>query len=53
VSFAKETYERDNVVQKRPIILRSLLIEATPYDDVMSQHTATHCNTLGERRAKE
>jgi len=32
VSFAKEPYTRDNILQKRPIIWRSLLIEATPYD---------------------
>jgi len=31
VSFAKEPYKRDHIVQKRPIILRSLLIVATPY----------------------
>ena len=31
VSFAKEPYKRDPVLQKRPIILRSLRIEATPY----------------------
>jgi len=31
VSFAKDPYERDYILQKRPIILRSLLIEATPY----------------------
>jgi len=31
VSFAKEPYERDDMLQKRPIILRSLLIVATPY----------------------
>ena len=30
VSFAKEPYTRDDILQKRPIILRSLLIEATP-----------------------
>jgi len=30
VSFAKEPYKRDYVLQKRPIILRSLLIAATP-----------------------
>jgi len=30
-SFAKETYKRDDILQKRPIILRSLLIIATPY----------------------
>ena len=31
VSFAKETYKRDDILQKRPVILRSLLIVATPY----------------------
>ena len=31
VSFAKEPYKGDYIQQKRPIILRSLLIEATPY----------------------
>jgi len=31
VSFAKEPNERDYILQKRPIILRSLLLEATPY----------------------
>ena len=31
VSFAKEPYKRDYILQKRPTILRSLLIVATPY----------------------
>jgi len=31
VSFAKEPYKRDDILQKRPIILRSLLIIAIPY----------------------
>ena len=31
VSFAKEPYERDDILQRKPIILRSLLIIATPY----------------------
>jgi len=30
VSFAKEPYKRDDILQKRPVILRSLIIEATP-----------------------
>jgi len=30
VSFAKEPYKRDHILHKRPIILRSLLIVATP-----------------------
>jgi len=32
VSFAKEPYKRDKILQKRPMILRSLLIVATPYE---------------------
>jgi len=32
VSFAKEPYKGDYIVQKRPVISRSLLIVATPYD---------------------
>jgi len=31
VSFAKETYKRDAILQKRPIILLILLTVATPY----------------------
>ena len=31
VSFAKEPYKKDDILQKRPIILRSLLPVATPY----------------------
>ena len=31
VSFAKEPYKRDYILQNRPIFLRSLLIVATPY----------------------
>ena len=31
VSFAKEPYKIDDILQKRPIILRSLFIVATPY----------------------
>jgi len=31
VSFAKEPDKRDDILQKRPVILRSLLIVATPY----------------------
>ena len=30
VSFAKEPYKRDYILQRRPVILRSLLIVATP-----------------------
>jgi len=31
VSFAKKTYKRDNILQKRPVILSILLPVATPY----------------------
>ena len=31
VFFAKEPYKRDDILQKRPIILSILLIVATPY----------------------
>jgi len=31
VSFAKEPYKSDDILQKRPMFLRSLLIVATPY----------------------
>ena len=40
VSFAKEPYKTDDILQKRPIILRSLPIVATPY-------TSTHAHTHG------
>ena len=30
VSCAKEPYKRDDILQKRPVILRSLLIVSTP-----------------------
>jgi len=31
VSFAKEPYKRDDILQKRPVILSILLTAATPY----------------------
>jgi len=47
VSFVKEPYKTDDILQKRPIISRSLLIVATPYVYAYTlQHTATHCNTI-------
>jgi len=36
VSFAEEPYKRDDILQKRPIFLRSLLIVATPYPDLVA-----------------
>jgi len=32
VSFAKEPYKRDDILQKRPVITSILLTVATPYD---------------------
>jgi len=34
VSFAKEPYKRDDILQKRPIILSILLTVATPYSGI-------------------
>ena len=36
VSFAKEPYNRDDILQKRPMILRSLQVVATPYCELNS-----------------
>ena len=38
VSFAKEPCKRGDILQKRPIILRSLLIVATPYHIFRYEH---------------
>jgi len=38
VFFATEPYKRDYILQKRPLILRSLLIVATPCRDETPQH---------------
>ena len=43
VSFAKDFYKRDYILQKRPIILRSLQIIANPY------HMQTSCIRLNHR----
>ena len=42
VSFAKEPYKRDDILQKRPIILRGLLIVATPYISASLMRYITH-----------
>jgi len=34
VSFAKEPHKRDDILQKRPVILRSLLVVATPQQHI-------------------
>jgi len=49
VSFAKEPYKRDYILQKRPMILRSLLIVATPYLGptwVVTSSTWRYCMSL-------
>jgi len=48
VSFTKEPYKRDDILQKRPIILRSLLIVATPYSyaDITACYEDGHTRTI-------
>jgi len=53
VSLAEYGLSHRGLLQKRPTILRSLLVVATPYEYILTgytndalQHTATHCNTL-------
>ena len=41
VSFTKEPYKRDYILQKRPVILRSLIVIATPYDTKSSKYIHT------------
>ena len=36
VSFAKEPYKRDDIPQRRPVILSILLTVATPYENSVS-----------------
>ena len=44
VSFSKEPHKRDDMLQKRPIILRSLLIVATQYQytNAYQKHALAH-----------
>ena len=49
VSFAKEPYKRDYILQKRPMILRSVLIVATPYVDNDIQRNLWHTATMKYR----
>jgi len=37
----KEPYERDDILHKRPIIPRSLLIVTTPYNELLSVYAET------------
>jgi len=50
VSFAKEPYKRDDILQKSPMILRSLLIVATPYG--VGEKTMTNWIRYISKRAK-
>ena len=56
VSFAKEPYKRDDILQKRPIFLRSLLTIATPYPShvsyvsVLSHVSMSHVTHINESR---
>ena len=43
--FCKRAFQRDYILQKRPIILRSLLIVSTPYEQTQTQ-THTHTRTV-------
>ena len=45
VSFAKEPYKRDYILQKRPSLLRSLLIVATPKQSTTSRRTTSTAHT--------
>jgi len=48
VSFAKEPYKRDNILQKRPPILRSLPIVATPYVELWRLRVPKKALTLSK-----
>ena len=47
VSFAKKPYKRDNILQKRPIILSILLTVATPYLYVSQTLYSRNSATVG------
>ena len=58
-SFAKEPYKRDDILQKRPIILSILLTVATPYVYIIvcfiglsyiqgTQHTFVHTTHISQ-----
>jgi len=46
--FAKEPYKRDNILQKRPVILSILLTVATPYDRVTPHIWMRHVTRMLE-----
>ena len=50
VSFAKEPYKTDDILRKRHVILRSLLIVATPYESTIQTiecHSMRHSDESG------
>ena len=49
VSFAKEPYKRDYILQKRPIIVRGLLISATPYLSFAHSLSLSHLKVAEEK----
>jgi len=48
VSLAKEPYKRDDILQKRPIISRSLLIVAIPYEELRLFLAMKRCSYCSE-----
>jgi len=47
VSLAKEPFKRDYILQKRPMILRSLLTVATPqHQEVHDDHVSDNCSSM-------
>jgi len=46
VSCAKEPYKRDDILKKRPVILRSLLIVATPHQNTHTQDSYGSCLSI-------
>ena len=54
VCLAKEPYKRDDILQKRPVILRSLLIVATPYrTSAMCDHCTTCIHVCSDTSAQD
>jgi len=55
VPFAKQPYKRDYILQKRPIISRSLLIVATPYEclDLRLSHITMSLTSVTHRNVAQ
>ena len=53
VSFAKETCKKDDILQKRPMMLRSLLIVATPYRVIVTISWGDTASLSSSSDAKE